>query len=101
MFDPNSRYNDVEDATLTVADPESGSPRTVVYKRRRFVPPAEDFTTLVEHTVQEGDRLDRIAAGYLGEGTQSWRICDANQAIHPEELTQEPGHRVTIATPNQ
>ena len=41
---------------------------------------------LAEHVVVRGDRLDLIAAAYLGDPTQFWRICDANPVIHPEEL---------------
>ena len=35
--------------------------------RRRFVPPQEKFALLQEHTVTEGERLDHIAAKYLGD----------------------------------
>ena len=34
-----------------------------------------------------GDRLDVLAATYLGDPTQFWRICDANPVIHPDALT--------------
>ena len=41
MFDPTSRYFNIENATLSVMD-EDGTLRSIVYKRRRFVPSAED-----------------------------------------------------------
>lgn len=99
MFDESSRYKDVENATLEMT--QDGVTRTVVYKRRRFLPSPAAFTTLVEHTVRDGDRLDRVTAGYVGDPNQAWRVCDANQALHPDELTQEPGRRVKIAMPNR
>jgi hypothetical protein len=96
VFESNSRYAAVEDATMTVTDPD-GRPRLVTYKRRRFVPPAADMTTVVEHTVAEGERLDHITARYVGDPTQFWRLCDANEVLRPTELTDEPGRAVRIA----
>jgi hypothetical protein len=92
-FPPSSRYNAVETATLTAPDG-----RTIVYLRRRFVPPPDRFALLQEHTVVPGERLDQIAAQYLGDPEQFWRICDANNAIDPAELT-EPGRRLRITLP--
>lgn len=87
MFDPSSRYYNLETATLTVSDTESRS-REIRYVRRRFIPRSENATTLLEHTVTEGDRLDNITARYLGDPTQFWRICDANNVLRPEELEE-------------
>jgi hypothetical protein len=94
MFDPASRYADVETATLAGAD---GAP-DVVYKRRRFIPAPGDGATVAEHRVSEGERLDTVAALYLGDPTQFWRICDANLALHPREL-EEVGRALRIALP--
>ena len=69
------------------------------YVRRRFIPQPEQFDTLVEHTVREGDRIDRIAAEYLGDPEQSWRIADGNAAMRPESLTESVGSRVRITLP--
>ena len=55
--------------------------------------------TLVEHLVGQSDRLDNITALYLGDPTQFWRICDANLALNPDELTDEPGETIRIALP--
>ncbi len=46
----------------------------------------------------DGERLDLIAARYLGDPEQSWRQCDANGAVRPEEL-EEVGRRVRITLP--
>jgi hypothetical protein len=99
MFDANSRYAKVEEATIAVAD-GGGEPRTVRYKRRRFIPQGEGAVVLLEHTVRDGDRLDNITARYLGDPTQFWRVCDANGAVRPDELTEVAGRRIKIAMPS-
>jgi hypothetical protein len=88
MFDPTSRYAAVEDATLTVDG------RLLRYKRRRFVPPPTG-NTVVEHPVAPGDRLDLLAARYLGDPTQFWKLCDATGVLDPAELEQ-PGATVQV-----
>ena len=57
------------------------------------------MVTLVEHMVTRGDRLDLITARYIGDPTQFWRVCDANDVLRPDELTQEVGFRIRIALP--
>ena len=94
LFPPTSRYHGIDTATWTTADG-----RTVVYLRRRFVPPPERFALLQEHTVSQGDRLDNLAAQYLGDPEQFWRLCDANAAMHPEELTDTVGRTLRITLP--
>ncbi len=97
MFEPTSRYANIEDVTLTVRD-EGGRPRVIVYKRRRFIPSGAGSTTLVEHTVVQGDRLDNITALYLGDPTRFWQVCDANGVLQPAEL-EEVGRALRIALP--
>jgi hypothetical protein len=94
QFPPNSRYYGVE--TVEV---ETGAGRQIVYLKRRFVPPASRFSTLQEHVVSEGERPDTLAAAYLGDPEQFWRLCDANGAMHPDELTEAPGRAVRITLP--
>ncbi len=94
LFPPTSRYYTVATARMTMPDG-----RTVSYLRRRFVPPPERFALLQEHMVQEGDRLDGIAAKYLGDPEQFWRICDANGVVRPDELTETVGRRLRITLP--
>jgi hypothetical protein len=98
MFEPNSRYYNLETVKLEITDSD-GAPRVIAYKRRRFVPPADGQTTLVEHVVTQGERLDNITARYLGDPLQFWRLCDANTVLHPDELTDETGRTITIAMP--
>ena len=96
MFEPTSRYYDIETVKMTVGEAE---PRVVSYKRRRIIPPSETMTIIVEHTVTQGDRLDNLAVRYVGDPEQFWRICDANDVLRPEELTEEIGCTVKIALP--
>jgi len=91
MFEQNSRYYKIGTATLT--DP---SARQIAYKRRRFVPRAEDLQTLVNVTVVQADRLDLIASRTLGDPEQFWRICDASDAMNPPDLMAEPGTTVRV-----
>ena len=93
-FPPSSRYNQTPVASLTMADGTE-----VAYLRRRFVPPPENFALLQEHTVTEGERLDHIAARYLGDPEQFWVLCDANGAIRPNELIEPVGRRIRITLP--
>jgi len=72
---------------------------TIAYVTRRFVPAPERFQTLQYHTVTQGERLDNIAAKYLGDPGLFWRVCDANRAMRPEALTNPPGQRLRITLP--
>jgi len=94
LFPPTSRYHGIDTAVLETADGTK-----LVYLRRRFVPPPERFALLQEHPVTQGDRLDNLAAQYLGDPEQFWRICDANAAIRPNELIETIGRRLRITLP--
>ena len=94
LFDASSRYYGIETDTLVL--PQG---KTIIYLQRRFVPPPERFQVLQEHTVVQGDRLDNLAAQYLGDPTLFWRLCDANRAMRPEELTETPGRTLRITLP--
>jgi hypothetical protein len=99
MFEPTSRYYTIETANITMTTGD-GDRREVRYVKRRFIPSSEGMTTLVEHRVAQGERLDNITARYLGDPTQFWRIADANNVLRPEELTEEIGTVIKIALPN-
>jgi len=90
----NSRYSTVE-ATQTVL-PDG---RNVAFLRRRFIPQPSQFATLQQHTVQQGERLDQIAAQYLGDPEMFWQIADANLAFDPADLTATPGASLRITLP--
>lgn len=93
-FPPTSRYRPI--ATAELVTPEG---RTVIYLRRRFIPPPERFELLYEHEVTQGERVDTIAASELGDPEQFWRIADANAALHPAELVEEAGQVLSITLP--
>ena len=94
MFEPTSRYYALPTATFTGADG-----RAIAYKRRRFLPQGEAMPLLVEVTVTDGDRLDLITARTLGDPEQFWRVCDANNAMNPPELTALPGRTLRVPVP--
>jgi hypothetical protein len=93
-FPPASRYFEIETATWPT--PEG---RSIVYIRRRFVPAAERFALLLEHSVVQGDRPDNVTANYLGDPEQFWRVCDANNVMQPDELTAKVGGTIRITLP--
>lgn len=93
-FPPTSRYALTPTGSFVRAD---GS--TVTYLRRRFVPAPESLALLQWHRVVQNDRLDTIAASYLGDPEQFWRVCDANRALRPEELTETIGTQLRITLP--
>ncbi len=43
------------------------------------------------HAVQQGDRIDVIAARYLGDPLLYWRIADANLAVRPDDPLVQGG----------
>lgn len=93
-FAPTSRYHGLPAATFT-----SGQGRTLSHLRRRFIAPPGSFTQVQEHMVVQGDRPDTLAAHYLGDAEQFWRIADANNVLRPNDLTDEPGSRLRITLP--
>lgn len=94
LFPPTSRYFSVETTTL-----EGPDGKAIVYLRRRFVPQPEGFALLQEHVVKQGERLDNVTAQYLDDPEQFWRLCDANRALRPDELTETIGRRLRITLP--
>jgi hypothetical protein len=93
-FPANSRYHGVETATWTAPDG-----RELVFLRRRFVPAPETLAQLGEVVVKQGDRLDVIAFQQLGDPELAWRICDANRAMRPEDLTATIGRHLRLTLP--
>ncbi len=49
--------------------------------------------------VVEGDRVDNLAAQYLGDPELYWRLCDANGVMRPDDLTETAGAKVAITLP--
>ena len=93
-FPITSRYFSLATNTLETRDG-----KRIVYLARRFVPAPERFALLNEHVVRQGERLDNISALYLDDPEQFWRVCDANRAMRPDELTESVGRRLRITLP--
>ena len=94
MFEHTSRYFSIETATL-----EDAQGNVIAYKRRRFLPPGESLPLLSEVMISQGDRLDLLAYKFYSDPEQYWRICDANNAMNPEELTDEAGKLIKVPIP--
>jgi hypothetical protein len=93
-FSPTSRYYDVPTTTLVLADGTQ-----VPTLQRRLLPPSGSFSQLHAHVVIGGERLDNIAARELGDPLLFWRLCDANDAMSPSDLTQTIGRALRVTLP--
>jgi len=95
-FPTDSRYHGFSTLQCTSPDGE-----TVSYLARRYVPQpgAQNFATVARHTVVHGDRLDLLAAKYLGDPLLYWVICDANGAVRPDRLVETAGATLDITMP--
>lgn len=98
MLEPTSRYASLKTKNLMIVEP-NGQVRLVRYFERRFLPEIGLGTTLLEHMVVQGDRLDNVTAKYLADPTQFWRVADSNESMQPEELTSKIGDRIIINMP--
>jgi len=94
IFKPTSRYYG---KSLTSTKTIYGE--IEIHTSRRFVPPAENFTFLQFHFVEEGDRLDNISNTYLGDPEQYWKLCDANRVDRPDDLALKVGNAIKITLP--
>jgi hypothetical protein len=80
VYDDKSRYKDAESyqridrrgRTVTV----TGTPQ------------APEETFLGYHLRIQGQRLDHMAYRYLRDGSGFWRICDLNDVMLPEALSE-------------
>ncbi len=88
MFARGSRYENVPNGLYV---DETG--RQIPYKLMRQIPNPPGVQA---HLVTGGDRLDLLSFNYFDDPEQFWRICDANQALWPDDLTAQPGRRLLI-----
>lgn len=70
MFLKNSRYKDAR----RFAAAETGTVRCKGVRPRQI----GEALGVVEHVIQEGDRLDLLARHYYSDDRLWWRILDAN-----------------------
>jgi hypothetical protein len=89
MFDSNSRYAGLQ--TYAAVDRRG---RTVAVVPAP-PPPAQSERGLHRH--RQGERLDHYAAMYLADPTAFWRICELNDVMLPEALSEA----IDIAIPTK
>jgi nucleoid-associated protein YgaU len=87
----NSRYYGAAVQAYTLAN---GTP--VKYLARRIIPQPDIYTSVQNYAVVDGDRLDNLAAKFLGDPTLWWMICDANGVTDPDELTAQAGRTILV-----
>ncbi|HUI56734.1 MAG TPA: hypothetical protein VLY04_17285 [Bryobacteraceae bacterium] len=88
---PSSRYYGDPVETFTGADGVQ-----VAYLQRRLIPQPDIYTATQDYVVVDGDRLDNLAAKYLGDPLLYWMISDANGAADPDSLTAQVGRTIEI-----
>ncbi len=91
---PSSRYYGAATKDFELPD---GTP--VKYLARRIIPQAATYASTQTYVIKEGDRLDNLAATFLGDPLLYWMICDANGATDPDELTSQAGQEIAIPLP--
>lgn len=79
MISKKSRYNDLSE---NVTQDSTGGRQLSKDLRATPVEVTGDFV----HTIVENDRLDNLAYRYYKESPKWWRICDANNVMHPQFL---------------
>lgn len=92
-FPPTSRYHG-----LPVAVHEAPDGTTHSYLKRRLVPATEEFETMREEVVGQGERVDQLAARLIGDPEMFWQLCDANGVLDPGEL-EEAGRTLRVTLP--
>jgi hypothetical protein len=95
VIGPNSRYADVGVTSVQVL--RNGVPVEIRFVNRRFIPPPAASLSIITYSVKQGDRVDNIAARFLGDPTQFWRLADVNVVLRPSELTDTLGNKIEIA----
>jgi hypothetical protein len=71
----------------------------VRYLNRRIIPQPDQYTTIRQYVVVQGDRIDTVANAQIGDPLLYWILCDANAASDPDALTAEPGRVLSITLP--
>jgi hypothetical protein len=94
MLDEGSRYAHL--ATRELATPDG---RHIVYLTRRLIPPAASYQAAGRRGVTDSDRLDLVTYQTLGSAVAFWQVADANEAMHPAELTARAGRVLVIPLP--
>lgn len=81
MFDQKSRY--AKSKTYTVKDRRGREVAVVPVPS----PPSQEQLGI--HLLRQGQRLDHLAAEYLDNPAGFWRICEMNDVMLAETLTEQ------------
>jgi hypothetical protein len=82
VFDTTSRYAKTQIYSVT---DHRGRQVSIV-----AVPDAPTQGLLGYHVLRQGQRVDHLAAHYLNDPTGFWRICEENDVMLPEALSEAP-----------
>jgi hypothetical protein len=94
-FDRDSRYYGLP--VLATLDARG---ERVQYVSRRFLRDPLTLAVIQRYRVQQGDRVDVLAAALIGNPLSYWQICDANCALDPDDVTAKPGSFISITMPS-
>ncbi len=81
MFDDKSRYKNLE--TYQVEDSRGRQVSVVPVPN----PPIQILQGF--HLMKQGHRIDHLAAQYINDPTGFWRICEVNDVMLPEALSEQ------------
>jgi len=88
---PSSRYYGFGVEQITLANG-----LTVSYLSRRIIPQMSIYTQTQNYSVVARDRLDNLAARFIGDPILFWMIAEANGVLDADSLTAEPGRTILI-----
>lgn len=88
---PSSRYYGAPVKSATLPDGIQMN-----YLARRILPQPGIYAAVRNYVIVDGDRLDNLAAKFLGDPILYWMICDANGVTDPDELTSQVGRTILI-----
>lgn len=88
MFDKKSRYAGLEPYEVT--DRRGRKVKVVP------VPAAPQQSLLGVHYLRQGQRLDHLAYKYNDDPAGFWRICEMNDVMLPETLTEQQEIKIPI-----
>ena len=91
VFDPLSRY-------VGAAEPYDAMDTRGRAVKALAVPDAPVEFSIGKHVRKQGQRLDHLANGYLGDANGYWRIAELNDAMLPDALAEVETVRIPTPT---
>lgn len=93
-YPANSRYQG-----LVIRQRINADGRTETFVARRIIPATARYRVLDRHRADGDERIENLAADYLGDPELFWRICDANGDADPGLAAQPTGRLIVIPLP--